>query len=229
MALVSNEFSSAEQLTAEFAITITELLTQAIADKGQATLVVSGGRTPVALFQTLAQTKIDWSKVVITLADDRWVDVSDDASNDKLVRTHLLQGYAAAASFITLKHDFSNAEEAVAACETALEDVQLPFDVVILGMGEDGHTASLFPCSDQIEQGLDLNSQAKYIAVQPTTAPHQRMSLTLPAILASKNIFLHLVGESKKDTIAKALKSSELEMPISAVMNRTTVNLMWAP
>lgn len=229
MALVSHEFASAEQLTAEFALIIAGLLSQAITEKGQATLVVSGGRTPVALFQTLAQIDIDWRKVVITLADDRWVDVSDDASNDKLVRTHLLQNHAAAAKFITLKHDFIHAEDAVSSCEAALETVQLPFDVVILGMGEDGHTASLFPCSKQIKQGLDLNSQAKYIAVQPTTAPHQRMSLTLPAILAAKNIFLHLVGESKKDTIAKALQSTELEMPISAVINRTTVNLMWAP
>jgi 6-phosphogluconolactonase len=96
-------------------------------------------------------------------------------------------------------------------------------------MGEDGHTASLFPCSEQLQAGLDLNSGKKYIAVQPTTAPHQRMSLTLSALLASSNIFLHSTGESKKAVIAKALESTESEMPIKAVLERANVQLMWAP
>jgi 6-phosphogluconolactonase len=229
MALVKHEYSDAAALTSAFADKITQLLSAAIEAKGQATLVVSGGRTPVALFQQLAQTPLAWDKVVITLADDRWVDLQDDASNDKLVRTHLLQGHAAAATFITLKHDYDDAAHAVEACEAALADVQLPFDVVILGMGEDGHTASLFPCSAQIEQGLDLTTAANYIAVEPTTAPHQRMSLTLRTILASHNIFLHLVGAAKQDTIAKVLESTEREMPIKGVIDRATVNLMWAP
>jgi 6-phosphogluconolactonase len=181
------------------------------------------------LFAQLSTADIDWEKVTISLADDRWVDVTDDASNDKLVREHLLVNNASKATFISLKHDFANAADAVEACEAAISDVQMPFDVLILGMGEDGHTASLFPCSEQLQAGLDLNSGKKYIAVQPTTAPHQRMSLTLSALLASSNIFLHSTGESKKAVIAKALESTESEMPIKAVLERANVQLMWAP
>ncbi|MET1218924.1 MAG: 6-phosphogluconolactonase [Glaciecola sp.] len=229
MPLITNEFSDAASLTESFADRIVGIVQHALVEKGHATIVVSGGRTPIALFQTLSQADIAWENVTITLADDRWVDVHDDASNDKLVRTHLLQNHAAKASFITLKHDVEDAADAVELCEAALAAITLPFDVLILGMGEDGHTASLFPCSEQIAAGLDLNSNKKYIAVQPTTAPHQRMSLTLPALLASRNIFLHLTGESKKDVILKALQANEIDMPIKAVLDRASVNLMWAP
>jgi len=229
MALITNDFATPDELTEAFAGRILGILQHAIVEKGSATLVVSGGRTPQPLFAKLADADIDWSKVTITLADDRWVPVTDDASNDKLVREHLLVNKAAAATFITLKHDFADAADAVATCEAALADITLPFDVLILGMGEDGHTASLFPCSEQIAAGLDLNSQKKYIAVQPTTAPYQRMSLTLPALLASKNIFLHLTGQSKKDVVLDALQANEIEKPIKAVLDRATVNLMWAP
>ena len=86
-------------------------------------------------------------------------------------------------------------------------------------MGEDGHTASLFPCSEQVQAGLDMNSGQRYIAVQPTTAPHQRMSLTLPALLNSKNIFLHLTGDRKRDVLEQAIaEGNEVAKPIVAVV-----------
>ena len=229
MALQTHEFASTEALNEEFATKIIAILQNAITEKGQASLIVSGGNTPKPLFAALSQADLDWSKVVISLADDRWVDTNDAASNDKLVREHLLVGNAAAATFISLKHNFADANDAVSACEAALSNVKMPFDVLILGMGEDGHTASLFPCSKELQAGLDLNSGKKYIAVQPTTAPHQRMSLTLPALLASSHIFLHLTGAAKQAVVAQALVSTETQMPIKAVLDRANVQLMWAP
>lgn len=230
MSLKTTIFGSASELVTVFSQRIADILKQAISEKGQASLVVSGGSTPLPLFKALSARSIDWSKVTITLADERWVDASDAASNEKMVREVLLQDKAAAATFIPLKTAHDNAEDAVEQLTAAFNEVGLPFDVVILGMGEDGHTASLFPCSAQIEAGLDVNSPAMLIATQPTTAPHQRMSFTLRALVSSANVFLHLTGQKKRDVLEHALAhSTDLEKPIKAVCDKASVELMWAP
>ena len=230
MALTINAFENADALTSAFADTLIGLLKDGIAQRGRASLVVSGGRTPLALFKQLSQTDLEWDKVDITLADERWVDESDDASNTRLVRENLIQNKAADAHFVTLKTDDVDANDGIAEVENRLSSFSLPFDALILGMGEDGHTASLFPCSAEIEDGLNLASGKICIATQPTTAPHQRISLTLPAILNSRNIFIHLTGDKKKQVLEDALANgTELEKPVTAVVNRADVTLMWAP
>ncbi|WP_166425215.1 6-phosphogluconolactonase [Paraglaciecola sp. 20A4] len=230
MSLSENNFQSTDELNSTFAERIVNILQAGISENGRASLVVSGGRTPKALFNSLSNVDLDWSKVDISLADERWVGVDDDASNEKMVRRELLQNKAAAANFIGLKTAHADAKEAVDTCTANLANLHTPFDVLILGMGEDGHTASLFPCSEQIHQGLDQGARRTYIAVQPTTAPNQRMSLTLPALLNSKHIFLHLTGAGKKQVLDEALKGGdEHVMPIRAVLNNADVELMWAP
>jgi 6-phosphogluconolactonase len=230
MSLKTTTFSSASELVSVFSQRIADTLKQAISDKGHASLAVSGGSTPLPLFKALSVRGIDWSKVTITLADERWVDANDAASNEKLVREILLQNNAAKANFIPLKTAHENAEDAVEELTATFSKVGLPFDVVILGMGEDGHTASLFPCSEQIEDGLDISSPAILIATQPTTAPHQRMSFTLKALIESAHVYLHLTGQKKRDVLNNALEhSTALEKPIKAVCDNTSVELMWAP
>ena len=230
MPIIQSLYETTDALNQDFCLRISTLLKQGIDENGRASLIVSGGRTPAALFDALSQVSLAWDKVDISLADERWVNIDDDASNEKMVRAKLLINKAAAANFIGLKTAHENAEDAVQACTANFADVARPFDVLILGMGEDGHTASLFPCSEQIAQGLDLESGQMFIAVQPTTAPNQRMSLTLPALLNSKHVFLHLTGDSKKEVLAKALADDdELAMPIRAVLNNIRVELMWAP
>ena len=230
MALTRTEFDSVEELNASFANTVSSLLKKGIDKNGRASLVVSGGRTPLALFAALSNTELAWDKVDVTLADERWVDNTDAASNEKLVRENLLVNLAAKANFVGLKTGHTDALDGVDECTTRLSGMKTPFDVLILGMGEDGHTASLFPCSEQVEAGLDMSSGKKYIAVQPTTAPNQRMSLTLPALLNSEKIFLHLTGEAKKRVLHDAIGGNdESRMPIRAVINRADVELVWAP
>ena len=230
MALTQQHFENADALTEQFAQSLTDILAQGIEKRGRASLVVSGGRTPLALFKTLSKTDIDWSKVDVTLADERWVDEDHEASNTRLVKDNLLQNNASAANFVELKTDDADAADGIAQAESNLSSMSQPFDALILGMGEDGHTASLFPCSAQIEDGLNLSSGKICLAVQPTTAPHQRISLTLPAILNSRNLFIHLTGEKKKTVLEDALEhNTELEKPVTAVVNRAPVTLMWAP
>ncbi|MDF2178767.1 6-phosphogluconolactonase [Aliiglaciecola sp. CAU 1673] len=223
-------YASTKELNQQFAARIASILENAIQSRGVASLIVSGGRTPQEFFAQLSQRDLDWPKVTISLADERWVDVDDAASNEKMVREHLLVNKAASARFVGLKNAQQSAEQGVDACCQAVNSIPAPFDVVILGMGEDGHTASLFPCSAQITAGLDLKYPKSCLAVQPTTAPHWRMSLSLAKLLDANHHFLHLTGDSKKAVLEKALAGDdELEMPIRAVLSRADVELIWAP
>jgi len=230
MPLIVNEFENTEALNQQFGQRILRILTAAIEQKGHSSLVVSGGSTPKPLFQFLSLQALAWDKVTVTLADDRWLDNTQADSNEKLVREHLLVNKAAAANFVSLltqDDDATDAEEEISRRIDAIDD---EFDVLILGMGEDGHTASLFPCSAQIAAGLDLNRTLSAIATQPSTAPYQRMSMSLAKIIKAKNVFLHLTGEKKRQVLSSAIADySILEKPIKAVCENTDVSLMWAP
>ncbi|XOV77493.1 MAG: 6-phosphogluconolactonase [Aestuariibacter sp.] len=222
------EFTSTDELNEAFAQTIADILLEAVEKRGTASILVSGGRTPVALFKTLSKAPLDWRKINVSLADERWVAADHEASNEKLVRDNLLQNRAAVANFISLTTSDNDANDAVSEITERFSKVHKPFDVLILGMGEDGHTASLFPCSAEINEGL--NSDAEFIAVQPTSAPHQRMSFTLKGLLNSQNIFLHLTGDRKKAVLEQALAGQDpTEMPIRAVLQNANVELVWAP
>lgn len=230
MPLIVNEFKNTEALNEQFGQRILSILTDAIEQKGHASLVVSGGSTPKPLFQFLSAHAIAWDKVTITLADDRWLDNTQADSNEKLVREHLLVNKAAAANFVSLLTKDADAVKAEEEISRRIDVIDDEFDVLILGMGEDGHTASLFPCSAQIAAGLDLKRTLSAIATQPTTAPYQRMSMSLAKIIKAKNVFLHLTGEKKRQVLSSAISDySILEKPIKAVCENTDVSLMWAP
>ncbi|MGI5309850.1 6-phosphogluconolactonase [Rheinheimera sp. WS51] len=229
MMMKFNQFADSAELNSQFAAKLISIMKQAIVQRGEAYLVVSGGRTPQALFSLLNKTDLEWQKVTVLLADDRWIDNSHPDSNERLVKTALLQNKAAKARFISL---YSNAESAFAGAEQVLNRiVSLPtFDAVILGMGEDGHTASLFPCSEQIAAGLADESQA-VLAVKPTTAPYERISLSKARLENTRHLFLHLVGSSKKTVLDKAMQGDDhMEMPIRAFLQHPclTVEVMYA-
>jgi 6-phosphogluconolactonase len=226
------KFTSREMLDSKLAQTVADLLSNAIEKMGKASIAVSGGSTPKGFFSILSKSNIDWSKVTVTLADERWVNVDDEASNTRLVHEHLLQNNAQQATFFHLKQGEKLSEETLENLNATANNNILPLDVLILGMGEDGHTASLFPCSDQIVNGLALDNSDVLLAVQPKTAPHQRVSFSFASLIRSKNIFLHLCGENKHTVLTKALSdSNELEMPVRAFLHHPTliVNTFWAP
>jgi len=229
MALQVNEFVSKDALNQAFAAEILNHLQSAIDTKGKASLVVSGGSTPKALFAQLSNSDFAWDKVSITLADERWVSAEHNDSNEKLVKENLLVNKAAAAKFISLTTAQANASDAEAEISERIDAIDDKFDVLILGMGEDGHTASLFPCSAQIQDGLNLDRALSAIATQPTTAPHQRMSMSLAKLIQSQHVYLHLTGDKKREVLNDALANhSALEKPIKAVCEQTNVTLMWA-
>lgn len=224
-------FDDPGTLAGELAESVAADLRAAVSSDGEATLVVSGGSTPRPFFHALARLPLGWDRVTVTLADERWVAPDDEASNEALVRRELLVAEAAAASFLPLKNAAATPEEGRDACEQALAGLRRPFDVLVLGMGGDGHTASLFPGAAELAAGLDPEGARLCLAVRPRSAPHPRMSLTLPALLASRKIVLHLVGEEKLAVYRRALQPGPLEeLPIRAVLRRATdrVELWWA-
>ncbi len=219
-----HQYSDTTALNQDFALQLTSILTEAIASRGQAYLVVSGGRTPTALFNTLSQADLAWDKVTVLLADERFVPADSADSNERLVKANLLKGHAAAAHFISLYAAAATAELAIANILPRLESLPT-FDAVILGMGEDGHTASLFPCSSELSAGLAADAPA-VLAVNPTTAPHQRVSLSLPRLLNSRQLFLHLVGPGKLEVLNKAQAATDVSsMPIRAILQQPDVDV----
>ncbi len=211
-------FGDTSALNNDFAGRLVNILQQAIERRGEAYLVVSGGNTPKALFNTLSLAALAWNKVTVLLADDRWLDATQPDSNERLVKATLLQNNASAARFVSLYADTASAFDGVT--EVLARISKLPtFDAVILGMGEDGHTASLFPCSKQLQSGL-ADDAAAVLAVEPQTAPYQRMSLSLPRLLNSRHIFLHLVGANKLAVLQRAMAEQDvLTMPIRAFLH----------
>jgi 6-phosphogluconolactonase len=207
-------------------------LEEAIAVRGAASLVVSGGRTPAKLFTQLRDEKLDWSKVWVTLADERWVDTSSDASNERLVRETLLTGGAAAAHFVGMKNPAPTPEQGADWATRALTRVPRPFDVVLLGMGEDGHTASLFPGSLALARALDRTAAAGCVAINALTAPHARISLNLSALLDARRVVLHIEGDSKWQVYQRArMPGAVAELPVRAVLQQkeVPVDVYWAP
>lgn len=224
-------FADRPALEAALAAEVATRLAQGIAQRGKAHLVVSGGSTPLQLFSLLNQTEIDWAKVVVLLADERWVDVEHDDSNERMVQSVLLSSRAADAEFFSLVPALDDAKVNVSSVSQAL--LNMPrFDVVILGMGEDAHTASLFPCSDEIAEGLKTDQGA--LITRPTTAPHQRISLSKQRLQNTEYGVLHIVGEKKRSVADQAIRSGdELAYPISAFIGDDTgatgFDCWWAP
>ena len=224
------EFENTSAQDAELVSKVVDLLSMAIEQHGSASLVVSGGRTPKGFFHLLSQEFLDWSKVTVTLADERWVDADHKDSNEKLVQENLLINEAYVARFVALKNSATSAQAGETSIDQDLSAIGR-FTLVILGMGDDGHTASLFPGSEALNIGLDMESGRQCLAVQPLDAPHERMSMTLPRLLDSEQIIVHIRGENKSKVLAMADAGDDrFELPIRAVLQqtKTPVSVYWA-
>jgi 6-phosphogluconolactonase len=228
----ARRYADIETLSRELATQIAKSLTVAIGARGLASLVVSGGRSPVRLFEILRAQPLDWGRVCIALADERWVGPEDAASNERLVRDVLLKDQAASARFLGLKNGAPTPDlGAVSAWETFAR-VPRPFDAVILGMGDDGHTASLFPGSPNLPSALNRSAAAGCVGMWSPVAPHPRLSLNLTALLDSRRVVVLITGESKWRAYAAACAPGPVEdMPVRAVLrqSRTPVDVMWSP
>ena len=230
--LLRRDQTSRDGLAEAFAGDVATHLAAGLAARGVATLAVSGGSTPALFFAALsAHDELDWSRITVTLVDERWVDESSDRSNAALVRAKLLKGPAAAARFVPLYSggempDANHLEKTNA----ALAGLPQVFDAVVLGMGGDGHTASFFPGGDTLDAVLSDPGPA--LALTAPGAGEPRVTLTLPRLLSTHALYLHIEGPEKAKTLEKALESGPIEdMPVRAVLRQDAVQVTvyWCP
>ncbi|MYL24203.1 6-phosphogluconolactonase [Halomonas alkaliantarctica] len=216
-----------QQLAEQLAEAVAEGLREDLKHQARALLVVSGGSTPVAFFQALAATSLPWARVDVTLADERWVDEQSADSNANLVREHLLQGDAESAPFISLTTADETPEEGAAEVAKRLEALSWPASAVVLGMGGDGHTASLFP--DSRELGLALTTAEAVVAVRSPSQPLARITLSADRLHQARRHFVHITGEEKRAVLANALQGDDArQLPIRAFFS-CPLAIYWAP
>jgi 6-phosphogluconolactonase len=225
-----NGFADRHDLATTLADEIAGRLTGAIAERGTALLAVSGGTTPAKLFAALSTTPIAWDKVTVTLVDERFVPPSSPRSNAGLVAANLLQNNAAAARFVPLYHEAASIEDAAAADSEALRSLPWPLDVVILGMGGDGHTASFFPDAGNLEELLDPASRRIVLPVHAASGGEPRLTLSMARIISAGFVALHIEGEDKRTAFDGAMGPGA-KKPIRRVIEAAPrpIEVFWAP
>lgn len=210
-------YNCTEELVNATCNQITQDITNQVKLKNSFILAVSGGSSPIPLFKSLAVRKdIPWQKGRITLIDERCVSNTDNASNEKLVKEHLLTNAAQNVDFMPLYQGNTTVEQCVKKLNEQYQHTRI--DIGILGMGLDGHTASLFPCSGEFQQVL--NSQQPYAYITPGTAPYQRITLTLTALVAINSLYLFIPGKEKLDRFNVILNGEDNQSPLAYLLEK---------
>jgi 6-phosphogluconolactonase len=201
-------FKDRESASVYVAGLIEGTLAKRLNDKQRCTFVASGGSTPVNCLKRLSRAALDWARIDVTLTDEREVPVDHDASNEKMVRENLLVEYATSGQFIQLHSQQISSSQ--------------PFACTLVGMGDDGHFASIFPDSPQMQEAL----QSKFDTVKVSTpsSPYTRITMTLNTIANSESIILLVFGELKRNIL-----DNPAGYPIDELLQRKTVTIVWAP
>ena len=212
-------------LAKKLAVSVCKQLKICLAEKNKACLAVSGGATPIAFFQQLSQQELDWAKVTVVLVDERWLPTDHKDSNEKLVHDHLIQNNAKKAYFLGLKNSAELPSEGIMDCETQLRTQIDHIDVVVLGMGSDGHTASWFAGSTKLAALLDSDTSAWCLPIEDSFLPQPRMSLTWRFIKRAEKIYLHFTGEDKHKVFVQACEEISEQLPVSHVLHQDGINI----
>ena len=226
--MTEHYYQTREEASLAAAERIAELLSHRLDNNDEASLVVSGGTSPGECLAALAGTTLDWDRVQVALSDERWVSPEHEDSNEKLVRETLLVDKAAGASLLSVYAEDVTPEER---CEELQDPLPvLPFACSLIGIGTDGHFASLFPDAANLEFAMDVECGRLYVPVETAASPHPRMSMTLAGISRSDEIALLFFGDEKLAVYEKA-KADSNGYPLSRLLRqkRAPVRLFWAP
>ena len=218
------EYPDREMMMIDLAHVLTGELNSCLMRHEHASFAVPGGTTPGPIFDALCAADLDWSRVHVMLTDERWVPEDDPRSNARLVRERLLVERAAAARFLPFFTGQDRPEDALVALDAALEG-ELPVSVMLLGMGADMHTASLFPGAEGTAAAL-APQVGSVAAVRPADQPEARITLTLPVLQSAMARHIVITGPEKRAALDRARGLSPQEAPVSAVLSGATVH--WA-
>ena len=227
---VEHFFDTREEASIAAAKRIAETLARRLINQSEASLVVSGGTSPARCFAALAKSDVDWQRVHVLLSDERWVSPEDDDSNEKFIRENLLQDRAAKARLLAIYDRDWNVDDRCETLDEQIRTLPFPFACSLLGMGEDGHFASLFPDADNLERGLNADNPRLCMPVRTAASPHARISLTLAALSRSDQVVLLILGDAKREIYERA-KTSGSNYPVSKLLlqKRAPVHVYWAP
>lgn len=215
-------FSTRDEMVIKATQQISSAISSAVSSKGFASLMLSGGSSPKPVYEALTQMDLPWDKVTIGLVDDRWIDRGQPGSNETFLDDTLFKGKAKAATFIGLKTSAPNPSEGVKGAEKKIRSFAQPFDLCVMGMGLDGHTASWFPNSKGLKEALDIHNPNTVIAIDakgcPVAGEHpERITLTLSAVMASKQIILMIPGAGKSNVFKESAHKSVHDAPVKAL------------
>lgn len=227
---MENDYKTREEASAAAAQHIAKLVSARLNGQGEAALVVSGGTTPARCYAELSETALDWEHVHVLLSDERWVPPNDEASNERLVRENLLQKFAAEARLLSYYEAGESIEDRCTEIDALIRTLPIPFACSLVGMGEDGHFASLFPDAPDLDAALDRDNTTLCRAVTTAASPHARVSLTLAALSRSDEIVLLIFGAAKRK-VYEAAKTSGNTYPVAHLIKqkRAPVRVFWAP
>ena len=219
------EYPDRDMMMMSLADRIAAELVSTLMHEDRATLVVPGGTTPGPVFDTLSTLHLEWDRVDVMLSDERWVPETSDRSNTRLLRERLLVGPAAAARLLPLYAPYDTPEEGLDALAAQIEG-SLPITTLLVGMGADMHTASLFPGADKLEQALDPHAPI-LLPMRAPGAPEPRITLTAPVLRAAVNTHIVITGDEKRAALETAAKTHDPALaPISILLHDATIH--WA-
>ncbi len=230
-----HRFDSREQMLDQLYRVVISSLQRDLDKRRSASLLLSGGSTPGPLYERLSQAELDWSHVFVALVDERWVDADHQASNERLLKQTLLQGPASACDFTAMKNTAASPFDGEDSCNTDYSDIPRPYSLTLLGMGGDGHTASLFPHAQGLQAALESTQCCAAIEARRSSVTGdylQRMTLTPWAILQSQKVILLITGADKWAVYQQArLQENVLETPVSLFLqqDQVDVDVYWAP
>lgn len=217
------EYPDKEMMMMDLADTLASELENVLLTQPSASLAVPGGTTPGPIFDSLCAARLDWERVSVMLTDERWVPETSERSNTRLLRQRLLVDRASSAAYVPLYADAETPEDKLGDLQANLE-ASLPLSVVLLGMGADMHTASIFPGADKLEEAL--SGDDTLVAMRAPGAPEPRITLSAKVLKGALSRHIVIVGPEKREALEHAQKLSPEEAPVAAILQGSTVH--WA-